>query len=60
MLTLELRNGELKLENLVGIVMNSNAGKNLMGRDFLTYSVKFTEVSDQTTDSIKRFIDGSA
>lgn len=56
---LDVQNGALKLENLMGTIVNSVPGKNLMGRDFLTYSVKLTKVGDETRAAIRQFTENS-
>lgn len=54
-LDLKANDGQHKLENLPGLVVNSNTDKNLMGRDFLTYSIKLGRISDEVRAEIKRF-----
>jgi formate/nitrite transporter len=56
-LDLNLDDGKLKLQNLVGTVVNSNTGKNLMGRDFFSYSIKFTTVNDEAGKAIRQFLE---
>lgn len=53
MLDLDMKNGAENFVNLAGSIVNTTRGKNLMGRDFLTYSIKLNKVSDEIRQAIK-------
>ena len=57
---LNVEGGQLKLEQLAGIIVNSAGGKNLMGRDFFTFSIKLNKPSDIAQQAIKRFVESTA
>ncbi len=54
---LDANGGVLKLSRLSGVIINSVGGKNLMGRDFLTFSIKYGKVSEEHQLALKRFVE---
>jgi len=53
---LKINNGQLELNDLPGLIVNSNTDKNLMGRDFLTYSVRLGKISDKARAELKKLV----
>jgi formate/nitrite transporter len=55
---LDANEGVLKLARLPGVIHNSAGGKNLMGRDFFTFTLKYGKLADEDRQTLARFVAG--
>ena len=54
---LETQGGKLSLAGLNGVIVDSVRGKNLMGRDYFTYTLKYQKLPGPARSAITRFVE---